>query len=334
MSLEIGIVGTGGLGTHLGRQFNEAKGADLVAIADVSDENRRAAGEKLEVPAAHRYEDLAELLEEESLDGVAIATPHTLHYDQVVTAIEAGLHVLCEKPLTTDLDDARDLVERAEQSDSVLMVGYQRHLSPVYRAGREWVEDSARPKFVTAEITQDWIDSQEGAWRSNPDLSGGGQLYDTGSHLIDAVLWMTELTPTTVSAEMLFHDDEERVDTQAVLDVTFEEDTVASVSVSGDAPRVREHIHIWGDDGAAYIDGIEWKDRELELIDADGEIEDDPEIPEEHQTKAEAFVESIETGTEPPATARDAFYVTAVTEAAYESARSGERVGISLSEEP
>jgi len=332
MSLDIGIVGTGGLGTHLGGQFNEVSGADLVAIADVSDENRRAAGEKLDVPAQRRYEDLESLLAGESLDGVAIATPHTLHYDQVVTALEAGLNVLCEKPLTTDLDDARDLVDRAESGEEVLMVGYQRHLSPVYRAGREWVEEHATPKFITAEITQDWIESQCGAWRSNPDLSGGGQLYDTGSHLLDDVLWMTDLTPTGVSAEMVFDDEEERVDTQATLDVAFEGETVASVSVSGDAPRVREHIHLWGDDGAAYIDGIEWEDRKLELIDADGEVEEDPGVPDDHRTKAEAFVESVEDGTEPPATARDAFYVTAVTEAAYEAARTGERVGISLSE--
>lgn len=331
-TLDIGIVGTGGLGTGLGHQFNDADGGTCAAIADISDENRERAGEELDVPEDARYEDYEAMLASEDLDGVAIATPHTLHYEQVVTCLEAGLDVLCEKPLCTDLDDARDLVRRSEEGDQILMVGYQRHLSPAYiEASQQLDANDGHPKFITAEITQNWIEAQRGAWRTDPDLSGGGQLYDTGSHLVDAVLWTTDLTPTSVSAEMVFDDEEERVDKQAVLNVNFESETAASISVSGDAPRVREHIHMWGDGGAVYVYGHEWDDREITVIDPDGE-EYEPAFDHPHVSKGQAFVDCVNERSEPPATARDAFYVTAVTEAAYESAHTGERVEISLDE--
>ena len=324
-----GVVGTGGLGTALGRRIHESDHGQVVAVADVSAENRNRAADELGVPEDARYEEYESLLEDD-IDAVVIATPHTLHYEQVVAALDRGLHVLCEKPLTTDLDHARELVRLAETGEEVLMVGYQRHVSPAYVAAAEWIDSHARPKFITAEITQNWITAQIGQWRSNPDLSGGGQLYDTGSHLVDAVLWTTGLTPTHVSAEMVFHDDERRVDTQAMVNVGFEGGTVASISVSGDAPRVREHIHFWGDDGAIYIDGVEWNQRELTEIDLEGEERTRSLADPPFANKCEAFLHSILTGVEPPATARDAFYVTAVTEAAYESARTGERVPIEL----
>jgi predicted dehydrogenase len=323
----IGIVGTGGLGTGLGRMAVGAAGANLVALADVSEENLAAAGDELGVPEADRYGEYEAMLDEADLDAVFIATPHTLHHGQVVAAMERDLHVLCEKPLATDLDDARDLVARDEARDEVLQVGYQRHIEPPYATARDHLDDFENVKLVTASVTQDWISGQEGAWRSNPDLSGGGQLYDTGSHLVDVVLWTTDLTPTAVDASMVFHDDEERVDKQATLDVEFGEDAVASISVSGDAPTVREHVHVWGDDGAVYVDGRGWNERQVHLVDPDG-AERHPAVWAQNlpANKVEAFVESVQEGTEPVATARDALKVTAVTEAAYESARTGERV--------
>lgn len=327
----IGITGTGGLGMHLGSGFDETDGAEVAAVCDVSDENRAGAGEAFDVPDTQRYEDHETMLEDADLDGVAIATPHTLHYDQTVAALERGIDTLCEKPLCTDIDHATDLVARAEASETVLMVGYQRHLDPAFKTARDALEARiGEPTYVTAEITQDWISGQDGAWRSNPDLSGGGQLYDTGSHLLDVVLWTTGLTPAAVDAQMHFHDEAERVDTHAALNVTFENGAVASISVSGDTHRTQEHLHVWGEQGSLYIDSEDWSPAELAFIDED----DDYYRPHLDRwnggNKAEVFVDLVVNGGTPPATARDALAVTAVTEAAYESARTGETVDIDL----
>ncbi|WP_276256250.1 Gfo/Idh/MocA family protein [Halomontanus rarus] len=330
--LRVGVIGMGFLGKVTGRELGRTERGELAAITDISDENLQAAAEEFDVPEENQYADYEEMIANENLDAIAVTTPHGLHAEQLLTGLDNGLHVLCEKPLCTNLEDAYEIVERTERSDRTVMLGYQRHLASAFIEAREyWHEDGREsPDFVTAEVTQDWIDAVEGSWKADPDLSGGGQLYDTGSHLVDSVLWMTGLTPTSVSADMIFHDEAERVDTQATLTVQFEEDAVASIAVSGDAPRVDEHIRIWGEDGATCIDGREWNPRRYREIDREGTIVDPNVSPGSVQPKTEAFIESIREGTEPPATVYDGLYATALTEAAYEAAWTGERVDIDL----
>ena len=331
-TIRIGVTGLGGLGMHVSRDVDTTDGAEVTALADISDESRANAAETFDVSADHCYEDHVSMLDTEHLDGVVIATPHALHYEQTVAALNRGIDTLCEKPMCIDLDHAKELVERSDEADATLMVGYQRHLTAAFRRARAELETQVgEPQFVTAEVTQDWITDQEGTWRSDPDLSGGGQLYDTGSHLLDVVIWTTDLTPRSVNAQMLFHDDEERVDKQAALDVRFDNGAVATVGVSGDVPTVREHFHVWGENGGFYVDGDDWVTRDLTYISADGE-ESDPSLADyEAPSKAEAFVDVVRTDAEPPATPRDALKVTAATEAAYESAATGRRVDIDLS---
>lgn len=329
--LRVGVIGMGFLGKVTGRELGRAESGELAAITDISDENLRAAAEEFDVPEENQYADYEEMIANEDLDAIAVTTPHGLHAEQLLTGLDNGLHVLCEKPMCTNMEDAREIVERTEQSDRTVMLGYQRHLASAFINAREyWHEDGRSPDFITAEVTQDWINAVEGSWKADPDLSGGGQLYDTGSHLVDSVLWMTGLTPKSVSADMLFYDDEERIDVQATLSVQFEEDAVASIAVSGDTPRVDEHIRIWGEDGATCIDGREWKPREYREIDRDGTIVDPNVSPGSTQPKTEAFIESIREGTEPPATVYDGLVATALTEAAYEAAWTGERVEIDV----
>ena len=329
--LRIGIVGLGYIGTTVGEQFHRHADATVQALCDLDTERLGETGTAFDVPKTGQYTDYATMLEDASLDAVLVGTPHTLHYDQVVAALEAGCHVYCDKPLTTDLERARDLTDRAERSSATLMVGYQRHLQTAFRTARERFDD-APPNWLTASITQGWIEDSRGTWRLDPDLSGGGFLYDTGSHVLDGVLWTTGLEPESVAASMDFHDDAERVDSRAHLDVQFVGGATGTFSFNGDAPSVREHIHCWDDDGAVYLEGRQWGSRTVTEIDSDaGEY--DPYIDARaEQTRAEAFLESVRTGTEPPATARDALRVTALTEAAYEAARTGDRIDVPTAE--
>lgn len=328
--VRVGVVGCGFIGQTVGGDFRWDDRASLAAITEIDDETRAAVGDDFDLPATARYDDYERMLEEADLDAILVATPHTLHYEQIIAAMDRGLHVLCEKPLATDLEHAQDLVDRAESADEVLMVGYQRHLEAGFRKARKrWASGDAEPRFITAEITQRWIDGVGGTWRTDADHSGGGFLYDTGSHILDAICWTTGLDPAWVSAEMTFHDDAERVDSRALVTIGFENGATATVSVFGDAPAVREHIHIWDDDGAVYLEGREWEPRRYSEVDGHSTTTT-PYMRENEWTKAGAFLDAIVDGRDPPATARDALVVTAITEAAYESARTGDRVDVSL----
>ena len=320
--LRVGIVGGGYIGTTVGAEFVAHEDARVVALVDIDESTLAEAGEELGVDDGGRYTDYESMLDGETLDAVLIGTPHTLHYDQIRAAFDSDLHVLCDKPLTTDLDDARDLVERDAERDEVLMVGYQRHLYPAFVEAREvWHDDGRDPRWITAEVCQDWIDAFEGTWRQNADLSGGGYLYDTGSHLLDCVLWSTGLTPDAVSANMAFDDEEERIDARANVTVRFTNGATASFSLSGETPCMREHVRMWDEEGAITLDSQDWEPNEYaEIDDESGEYR--PRLSGHDQpTKAEAFVEAVRTGEEPVATPLDGLRVTAVTEAAYESAR-------------
>lgn len=333
MRYRMAILGTGGLGMMLGQQVRRSQ-SELVAVADVSDESRARAGDEFDIPPEARYETLDDLLDSETLDALVIATPHTLHYDQIIEALDRDVHVLCEKPLVTDLDRARHLHQRAQESDTVLMVGYQRHLEPEFRYARErWADGDSTPTFISAEITEDWLDGNIGTWRVDPSLSGGGFFYDTGNHVIDAILWTTGLTPETVSADMEFH--AEDIDIRGNITLEFEEGPTAHISCHADVPRVTERLSGWDSDGSLRITGREWGTRSLTVVREDGS-EVDPYIPERdsayvsQRTKLEAFEEAIAGEAPPPATTADALRATAVTDAVYESGRTGETVSVDL----
>lgn len=315
----------------MGREFQRHEAGEVTALTEIDEEILASTAAEFEVPEQSQYVDYEEMIAEEPIDALVITTPHGLHAEQILTSLDNDLHVLCEKPLCTNLDDAREIVDRAERSDRTVMLGYQRHLDAAFIEARSfWQEVDQSPTFITAEVTQDWINAVEGTWKANPELSGGGQLYDTGSHLVDAVLWTTGLTPESVSADMVFYDKDKLVDIQATLSVTFKEDAVATIAVSGDTPRVSESIHIWGDCGATYVEGHEWNARTYREVDVDGDIVAPNINRGSVQSKGEAFIESIREDIEPPATVHDGLLATALTEAAYEAALTGERVDINL----
>jgi len=290
--LRIGIVGGGFIRTTVGVGFRDHEAARIAALVDIDEPTLDAAGAKLGVDP-----------------------------------------------------EARELVALNDDREPVLMVGYQRHLDPAFIRAREvWASADREPRWITATVGQQWVDRFRGTWRQNPDLSGGGYLYDTGSHLLDCILWSTRLTPDAVSATMHFIDEEGaeprsadsraaaprgRVDGSASVTVRFTNGALVTVSLSGEIPCMREQIWMWDEQGAVGLSAYNWEPSEYVEVDADnGEYW--PRIRRRtRRTKADAFSEAIRTGEEPVATALDGLRVTAVTEAAYESARNeGAFVGV------
>lgn len=330
-ALAVGVVGVGSLGIRLARQFDELAGAELTALADVNQEGLAAAGRELSVPSSAQYTDYESMLDEAALDAVGIATPNGLHYEQTMAALDRDLHVMCEKPLATTVEDAYDVARRAESSDRTVMVGYQRHLNPAYDLAREcWALGDREPRFITGEITHDWQSYYETMddWRMDPDLSGGGHLINVGTHVIDAILWTTGLKPTHVNAYVDFHDQDQVFDRQSSIIIEFANGAMANVSDTGIVARTREHVHIWDDEGAVYLEGREWDERFARTIDDEGTEHDPYNGYDRRLSKGRAFLDAIETGTEPPATVWDGLKAMVITEATYRSGRRNERLSL------
>jgi predicted dehydrogenase len=327
--LDIGVIGTGLLGTRLAEDVAIHPGCRLTAISDIDSESLRKAADRLSLGADSCYESHVDLLGSELLDAVIIATPHTIHFEQICDALRSGHHVLCEKPLCTEVEEARQIESLANETGKTVMVGYQRRVEAPFVAAKAHLDEAESPRtFVTAEITQPWIDDALMSWRGNPSLSGGGFLYDTGSHLLDAVLWLTGGTPETVSAEMAFADDDQRVDEHASLTIQFDTGAIATLALSAAVPRTRELIRVWTTNEMVQLTGREWNRRELTILQEDGQ-ENSPYLGiDDGPGKVAAFYDTVVEGAPSPATVREAVTVTAVTEAAYESARTGRPVSI------
>lgn len=326
--LRVGLAGCGGYGRHLGRDFQAHPDTAVAAVADVDPAAAAMAGRELSVPQADRYTDYDAMLGEADLDAVVIVTPNGLHHEQLLAALDRDLHVFCEKPLATTVDDALAMLDRADDAEETVMVGYQRHLNPAYDLARDrWALGDREPTFITGELTQDWQEYYETMdnWRMDPDLSGGGHLLNVGTHVVDAILWTTGLTPTAVTAQIDFHDDGQVLDKQAAMIVEFAEGAIASIADTGVAARTREHIHVWDGQGAVYLDGREWEQRTGQAIDSEG-TEHDPYHGSSRSIPA-VFLAAIRGEQAPPATVHDGLRATVVTLAAYESGRQdGERV--------
>lgn len=327
--LSVGVIGTGLLGTRLAEEVVAHPGCRLSSLSDIDPETLRTAARHLSVEDKSCYVSHRKMFESECLEAVIIATPHTTHYEQICDALRSGHHVLCEKPLCTNTEDAKQIETLAAETGKAVMVGYQRRVQAPFAMAKSHLEETAaRPTFITAEITQPWIEDAIASWRGDPSLSGGGFLYDTGSHLLDAVLWLTDASPETVSAEMAFVDADQRIDERASITIRFDTGAIATLALSAGVPRTRERIRVWTDDGAVQITGREWNRRQLTVIDEDGQ-EKSPYLGiDDGAGKVAAFYDTVTEGTEPPATVAEAIELTAVTEAAYESARTRRPVAV------
>ncbi len=328
MSISIGAIGLGGLGMMQLDGIADLDDVEIVAGADVAGEAREAFENGFSAPA---YEDYEAMLDEEDLDAVTIVTPHTLHYEQTVACLERDLHVLLEKPMVTETAEAVDVIRRAEERDLVLQIGYQRHLHPGYQAVRETLQSGhiGTVHMASCYLAQDWIQGQEGAWRTNPALSGGGQLIDSGSHLLDALLWTTDSEAKDVAAIMDYRDHE--VDVNSALAATLDGPDgpiTASIGISADGTGFEEGLLVWGTDGH-----LEFGGRRLAVFDGEGE----PEIEEfdaggyQEQTtrKVLAFLDTIRGERANPCPGEFGMRVTALTEAAYTAYQSGQTVDVS-----
>ena len=136
---------------------------------------------------ARAWTSLDEALHDQDIHAVYVASPVFLHAPQTIQSLRAGKHVLCEKPMAMNLTDAQAMLRAAEESGKGLGTAYYRRAYPKVARARQLVEDGAIGKPVLAELTShSWFDGHSSRhWLCDPRQSGGGPLYDIGSHRID-----------------------------------------------------------------------------------------------------------------------------------------------------
>jgi predicted dehydrogenase len=319
--IRIGMIGMGGHMNRHSEDLGKIPEVKVVAICDPVPEHRaRHKARHAHLAAAAEYDDYKPMLRSEKLDAVVIASPHTIHFEQTLAALDRGLHVLVEKPLASRVDHAVKVVRKVRQTGLVLTIGYQRHSTGAYRYMRQAIQEGAIGKVqaVACYQAQEWKKATKGLWRQDPKLSGGGQLNDSGSHLIDIMLWMTGLQAEVVSAQV----DQcgTRVDINSAISVRFTNGAVGTVTVVGDAPSWWEDISIIGDKGALCMRDRLGLTQQLGYRDAQMVVNADVLG---GASVALDFIRAIQGKNPPVAPAECGLRVIELTEAAWKSAAKG-----------
>ncbi len=190
---KVGIIGVGFIGpAHM--EGIRRQGFDVVAIAEATQELADEAAERLLVPTA--YGDWKDLIADPEIDVVHIASPNFLHYKHAKGALEAGKHVVCEKPLAMDSEESAELVALAKEKNLVAAVNFNIRFYPLVHEAKARIasgELGEKIYIIQGSYLQDWLLlDTDWNWRLEPEL--GGELRavaDIGSHWMDLVTFIT-----------------------------------------------------------------------------------------------------------------------------------------------
>ncbi|MBX3061393.1 MAG: Gfo/Idh/MocA family oxidoreductase [Anaerolineae bacterium] len=294
--------------------------------------------------------DYRELLTEQvALDAVVISTPHSLHYTHARAALEAGLHVMVEKPITTHAAEAWELVTLANSKARHLIVPYGWHYKAIVQSAKTLISEIGQVEFVQCHMssalrtlfsgqpwpyTADGIPDPEPNTYSDPTVSEGGQGFAQLSHSLGLLLWLTDLRAAEVFALMSKPD--AHVDLYDALSIRFVGGAIGAVSGAGTLPPSRPRhqldLRISGSEGMLLLD----LERErLEVLRNDGQ-----HITQDFESGAGSydcdgppnrFIDLIRQRTrENLSTGELAARVVEVLETAYRSASSGKLESVAL----
>lgn len=189
---QLGVIGYGGMGSYHHRKILKPDNLCYIAACDISPARRELAkSDGLAV-----YDDYRALLQNPDVEAVLIATPNHLHFPLAMAALEAGKHVICEKPATLTAAEFQTLMEKARQNKRLLTCHQNRRMDKDFRIVQTILESGELGEVFRIESRVEGSRGIADTWRRKKEF-GGGMLYDWGAHLIDQML---QLSPGTVTS--------------------------------------------------------------------------------------------------------------------------------------
>jgi predicted dehydrogenase len=341
--LKVGIIGTGGMANWHARQLL-AQQCAVSAVCDV--EAGRAQAFAQRYGAEYVTGDYRELIERGGVEAVCIVTPNDLHAPVALAAIEAGLHVLCEKPIALSERDAEAMVQAARERGVIHVVNFTHRNTPCFTLARSLLAGGHLGTIyhVQATYLQDWllrrartVSAGPAPWRLDKTVAGSGQLGDLGSHLLDLLHGMAgDVAAVSASLPSFpgLHGDvpADRVsDDVAALQLDFASGAVGQLLASRVATGLGDNVvvQIYGSQGALIADdrlpgelracvGQASVERRAWTTFTISEAEHEP-------SPLQLFVAGVRSGTQPAMGFDDGLWTQRIMDAAQRSAQSGSR---------
>jgi predicted dehydrogenase len=204
MTIKIGIIGAGAIARH--RHLPETRDNPFAEVGAVCDVVRERAEEMTVKYGGKAYTDYQEMLADEDIDAVIVAATNTTHAKMTIAALEAGKHVLCEKPMATTLEDAQAMMDAAERAGMKLMIAQNQRLEDANKKAKEILQSGKLGKVYTFRAIfghpgcEDWAIDGEDTWFFRREITGLGTLGDLAVHKLDLIRWLLDDEYTEASA--------------------------------------------------------------------------------------------------------------------------------------
>lgn len=327
--VRVGVVGAGSAAqvVHL-PILAQLRDVEIAGVADPLEEKARTIADRFE--AAHATRSLEELLRRAELEAVVVCSPNDTHEEVAREALDAGLHVLCERPIATSSEAAGRMLEAAREAGRHLMVAMNHRYRLDLRHMRKFVRSGelGEPFLVRSS----WLSQRERrsrrGWRRNPDRAGGGVLMDLGVSAADAALWLLDF-PEVERVTAHFHQGD-RVEASAAALLRLEGGTTVSIEASWELLEEgsRSGLFALGTRGSAEAPPLKML-KEMETGPADVtpplEVDEGNVYTESYRHEWESFLRRVR-GEEGPDDGREQVELMRVVEACYRSAREGREV--------
>lgn len=346
MKIKWGVIGACGIADRrtIPEGIIPAKNAELVALMDIDKERLKEVAEKYSNVRCYTKEE--DILKDKEVEVVYIATPTYLHHKQVLLAAKAKKHILLEKPIAMNLEEAEEIISICKENKVKLTLGYMMRYHSYHQKIKEMLDEGKLGKLVMgrAQLTC-WYPPVEGAWRQEPNLGGGGSLIDMGSHCIDLLeMLMGKVVEVSSYTGNLVQD--YPVEDTAVVLLKFEEGALGVIDNHFNIPDAssENRLEIYGSKGSILVKGtigqdssgymVERLEKEKKGYKAEQRRE---EIKEKeitlkpvnmYQSEMEDFSRYIIEDTEPSFKGEDGLRNLKIVLAAYESAKEGKAIKV------
>ncbi|WP_018132136.1 Gfo/Idh/MocA family protein [Effusibacillus pohliae] len=356
-TLRIGLIGAGGIARQRHLPGCAAlPETEIVAVFDAVEATARQAASDFHIPVVHT--DYRQMLEQNDIDAVIITTPNAYHAPIAIDAMQAGKHVLCEKPMAASLQEAKAMVRVQRETGCTLMIAlnnrfrsdsqwikqlvYEGELGDIYHAKTGWLRRAGIPGW--------------GGWFTSKRLSGGGPLIDLGVHMLDLALWLMGSPEPVAVSGVTYRKFGDRPDHQvrtwnvANPQGVFDVEDLASafircadgstltldVSWAANIEKERRFLHLLGVTGGVQLENdavMYYGERGGQLVDVAPQF---PQVPgagphsvlEKDGSLAmlREFARAVRTGTPPLCSAEEGLRVARILDALYRSAEAGREI--------
>lgn len=195
-TFRVGVIGAGSIAACHLQAYAANPDVEIVAVSDINAERARAVADRF--GAERSYADAHELLAQDDIDGVSVCTWNDSHATWAIAAIQAGKHVLVEKPLARTVTEATAIQQAAEGGDRVVQVGFVRRHSPNCQVLKSFIDAGQLGEMYYAKASLIRRMGNPGGWFADKQVAGGGPLLDIGIHVLD-LAWYLMGCPKAVS---------------------------------------------------------------------------------------------------------------------------------------